>query len=211
MTRGQRLYDRWSRREWLLRRLYDLVFLGRQASLRAASADLLELSPGDTVLDVGCGAGINLHALRTRVGPRGRVFAVDYSGGMVRRARERVRAAGWENVAVARADAHRLPLPPETADAAYATMSVSAMERPEAVFAELRRVLRPGGRVGLLDARPFQERPWTVLNRVLVPLSRWATDWKPEADFLGAFREAFTDVRVSEHYAGTVVVAGGRV
>jgi phosphatidylethanolamine/phosphatidyl-N-methylethanolamine N-methyltransferase len=163
--RGQRLYDWWSRHGGLLGRLYDAVFLGGQARLRARSVAALDLSPGDTVLELGCGDGRSLHRLRTRVGPEGWVVALDYSAGMVRRARERVR--------------------------------------------EARRVLRPGGRMTVLDARPFGE-PWTPLNRLVVPVSRWATDWNPEADVPGAMAAAFGGVDLETHVWGTVFVASAR-
>ena len=206
--RGQRVYDWWSRHGDLLDRLYDVVFLGRQARLRARSVDALELSPGDTVVELGCGDGRSLHRLRTRVGPQGRVVALDASEGMVRRARERVREAGWANVHVLRADASRPPLAGPV-DAVYASMSVSAMSDPDAVVRGARRLLRPGGRMAGLDARPFGE-PWTPLNRVVVPVSRWATDWNPAADVPGAMAAAFGGVDVETWVWETVCIASAR-
>jgi len=207
--RGQRVYDWWSRHGDLLDRLYDVVFLGRQAQLRARSVGALGLSPGDTVLELGCGDGRSLHRLRTRVGSGGRVVALDTSEEMVRRARERVRGAGWVNVRVLRADAGRPPLSGPV-DAVYASMSVSAMSDPEAVARRAHRLLRPGGRMAVLDARPFGG-PWTPLNRVVVPVSRWATDWNPEADVSGAMAAAFDGVDLETWVWGTVFVASARV
>ena len=206
--RGQQVYDWWSRHEGLLDRLYDLVFLGTQARLRARSVDALGLSAGDTALELGCGDGRSLHRLRTRVGPQGQVLAVDYSEGMVRRARERVREAGWGNVHVLWGDAGRLPVD-SPVDAVYASMAVSAMPDPATVAREARRLLRPGGRMAVLDARPFEE-PWTALNRLVVPVSRLATDWNPEADVPGAMAATFDGVDLETHVWGTVFVASAR-
>ncbi len=206
--RGQRVYDWWSRHGGLLGRLYDLVFLGTQARLRARSVDALGLSAGDTVLELGCGDGRSLHRLRTRVGPQGEVLAVDYSEGMVRRARERVREAGWGNVHVLWGDAGRPPVEGPV-DAVYASMAISAMPDPAAVAREARRLLRPGGRMAVLDARPF-EGSWAALNRLVVPVSRLATDWNPEADVPGAMAVAFGGVDLETHVWGTVFVASAR-
>lgn len=206
--RGQRVYDWWSRHGGLLGRLYDVVFLGTQPQLRARSVDALDLSPGDSVIELGCGDGRSLHRLRTRVGSGGRVVALDYSEGMVRQARERVREAGWGNVHVLRAGASRPPVAGPV-DAVYASMAVSAMVDPEAVAREAHRLLRPGGRMAVLDAQPFGE-PWTALNRLVVPLSRWATDWNPEADVPGAIAAAFGEVDLETHVWGTVFVASAR-
>ena len=82
-------YGRWAR-------LYDLLAtrLPGVGRFRAAAADALDLSPGDTVVDVGCGSGAALPYLRERVGPDGAVVGVDLTGEMLARARERVARAG---------------------------------------------------------------------------------------------------------------------
>ena len=94
--------------------VYDLAdrwliqpFVGMQ-DLRGATVDALELARGDTVLDIGCGTGLNLPLLVATVGPEGRVVALDYSDGMLRRARTRVRRHGWRNVELVQGDAARL-------------------------------------------------------------------------------------------------------
>lgn len=210
MTRGQRVYDWWSRHGGLLRRLYDVVFLGRQARLRTETVDTLALSPGDGVLDVGCGDGINFSRLRADVGPSGQVVGVDYSAGMVAKAREHVRSAGWENVHVLRGDGQRIGVSTDALDAVVSTMAVSAMPRPERVAHEAARVLRPGGRIALLDARPFPQLPWSLVNPLVERFSAWATDWNPDADVVGALEATFGGVSVSEYVDGAVFVAVAR-
>lgn len=210
MTRGQRVYDWWSRHGGLLRRLYDVVFLGRQSKLRAETVDALALSPGDSVLDVGCGDGINFPRLRADVGPSGRVVGLDYSAGMVAQARERVRTAGWENADVLRGDAQQAGVVADAFDAVVSTMAVSAMPEPERVAREAARALRSGGRIALLDARPFPRLPWSLTNPIVERLSAWATDWRPEVDVIGALETTFGEVSVSEYVDGAVFVAVAR-
>jgi len=210
VTRGQRVYDWWSRHGGLLRRLYDLVFLGKQARLRRETVDALALSAGDSVLDVGCGDGINFPRLREEVGPFGRVVGLDYSAGMVARARNRVIEAGWENVHVLLGDAQRTGVGAEAFDAVVSTMAVSAMPEPERVAEEAARTLRPGGRIALLDARPFPRLPWSLANPLVEWLSAWATDWQPEVDVVGALETTFGEVSVSEYVSGAVFVAVAR-
>lgn len=208
-ARGRRLYDWWSRHPLALRALYGVVFLGREAALRRASVAALDLSPGDTVIEVGCGRGNSFERLREAVGPTGRVVGVDFSPGMTRAARDRVARAGWSNVHVVRADAARLPVCPDSADAVYAAMSLTAMPDVPRVVRAARDALRPGGRFAVLDARPFQHGPWRALNPLVVPLSRLATDWHPETDPVAAMRERFPTVSADETTGGAVVVAVG--
>jgi demethylmenaquinone methyltransferase/2-methoxy-6-polyprenyl-1,4-benzoquinol methylase len=89
-------------------------------------------------------------------------------------------------------------------------MSVSAVPDPAAAIEAVRGLLRPGGRLVLLDARPFQG-PLGPLNAVVVPVSRALTDWVPEVDLVGRLRATFEDVSVTDFNGGTVFVAVARV
>lgn len=203
--RGRRLYDRWSRGG--LRAVYAVAFLGRERAFRRRSVAALSLSPGDRVLELGCGPGNSLARLREQVGPDGTVVAADYSAGMVSRASARVRTAGWDDVHVVRADATRPPVGYATFDAVYASMSLSAMADPEAAVRAAAASLRSGGRLAVLDARPFPARPWTALNPVVVPVARRLTNWYPDVDVVAALERTFEGVSVETHVGGAVYIA----
>lgn len=207
---GRRLYDWWSRHPGLLRLLYAIVFLGRNRRLRRASVEALALEPGHRVLELGCGAGNSFAELREAVGETGQVVGVDYSGGMTSQAADRIHRAGWRNVHVVRGDAARLGLRAESFDAAYLAMSLSAMPDVEAVLAEADECLRDGGRLVVLDARPFQHWPWRMLNPVVVPLATRLTNWFPALDIPGALRRQFPAVSVRNWHGGSVYIAKAR-
>ena len=81
------------------------------AGIRVRTIARLALQPGDTVLDVGSGTGLSLPLLVAAVGPQGRVVGVERSSGMMALARERARAAGWQNVELIEAEMERAALP----------------------------------------------------------------------------------------------------
>jgi demethylmenaquinone methyltransferase/2-methoxy-6-polyprenyl-1,4-benzoquinol methylase len=201
------VYDWWSDHPGVLDLLYDLALLGREREFRRRSVDALELRPGERVLELGCGTGNSFAALRDAVGPDGLVVGVDASRGMVTSAAERIRRAGWENVHVVRGDASRPCVGADQFDAAYAAMSLSAMPDPGGVVDETATRLRPGGRLVVLDARPFQDRPWTALNPVVVPVSKWLTNWVPEVDLLDCLGRSFDSVAVTSANGGSILVA----
>ena len=148
-SRWAGVYDRLARRAPGIRRL------------RRAAIARLDLSPGDTVVDVGCGTGANLLLLRDRVGPDGTVVGVDFAPGAVRRARALVAREGWTNVAVCRGDATRLPL--DGADAVLATFLVGMLPDPAATVDGWLDGLDPS-RIALLDLARSHRLPGRPLN-----------------------------------------------
>jgi arsenite methyltransferase len=113
---------------------------------RRAVLDLLALTPGSDVVDIGAGPGFLAAEMAAAVGPTGRVHAVDPSESM--RALARSRGAVFE---ISDGSATALPLPDAGVDAAVATQVLEYVADIPDALAEIRRVLRPGGRVLLLD------------------------------------------------------------
>jgi SAM-dependent methyltransferase len=99
--------------------------------VREGCVDALSLTPGDTVVDFGCGPGVNLPALRRAVGPDGRVVGVDITGPMLERAGRRIDRQGWANVSLVRGDATRPPI--RDADAVLSTFVTSLFSDPAPV------------------------------------------------------------------------------
>jgi phosphatidylethanolamine/phosphatidyl-N-methylethanolamine N-methyltransferase len=210
MTEAGDVYDWWSRHPGALEVLYGLAFLGRESTFRRRAVETLSPSPGERVLEVGCGNGNGFRSLREGVGSAGAVVGLDASQGMVRAARDGIREAGWQNVHVVRGDAQRPPIPDGSVDAAYAAMSLSAVPDPARAIEAVGRTLRPGGRFVVLDARPFQRWPSRALNPLVVPAARAATDWVPEVDVPGVLRSEFASVDVASYHGGSIFVARAR-
>ena len=123
-----------------------------QAQLASAHAELLAraaLAPGEQVLDAACGTGLVAFGAARAVGPAGRVVGVDLSGAMVEAARRSARLRNVANVTFARMDAEALALPDASFDVALCALGLMYVPEPAAALRELRRVLRPGGRLVL--------------------------------------------------------------
>lgn len=116
--------------------------------IAAQSLALLHLSPGQSVLEVGCGTGVFLPLLAAVVGPGGRVVGIDHSPQFVAAAQERSAVAGVaEVVTVQEADAYQLPFADATFDAAHCDRVLMHLDDPTAALREMRRVVKPGGTV----------------------------------------------------------------
>lgn len=102
---------------------------------------------GSTVLDLGCGAGLDCLIAAQKTGPAGRVIGVDFSEAMLARARQAAREAGLTNVEFLLAPAETLPLSDGSVDVALVNGIFNLNPKREAVFQELARVMRQGGPV----------------------------------------------------------------
>lgn len=116
---------------------------------REATLERLALAAGERVLDVGCGPGLLAQSAAAVVGPQGEVFGVDLSANMVALAKRRCAHLPWTDFHVA--DAVALPCAAEHFDAVTCTQVLEYVPEVERALDELKRVLRPGGRLLLVD------------------------------------------------------------
>lgn len=117
----------------------------------------VEIRPGDTVLDVGCGGGIDTILAARRAGPAGRVIALDFLPEMLVRTTDAAAAAGLDNVEPLEGEMEAIPLPDGSVDVIVSNGVVNLSPRKARVLAECARVLRPGGRFCISDLTVEQD------------------------------------------------------
>ena len=109
------------------------------------------IDAGATVLDLGCGAGTDLLIAAQMAGPEGRAVGVDMTASMLARARESAGEVGLSNVEVHEALIESLPVPDASVDVVISNCVIDLVPDKDVVFAEIDRVLRPGGRLQVAD------------------------------------------------------------
>jgi SAM-dependent methyltransferase len=177
---------------------------------------IASLREGETVLDLGSGAGIDCFLASVRVGASGSVIGVDMTPEMLTRARENARKGGYENVEFRLGEIENLPVANDTVDVVISNCVVNLSPEKGRVFAEAYRVLKPGGRVMVSDlvlAGPLPER----LRGNQELLTGCITGAMPKDEYLEAIRSAgFASVQVEsesayvkyEHLSGLAREAG---
>jgi arsenite methyltransferase len=157
----------------------------------------IEITPGETVLDLGCGGGIDSILAARRTGPTGQVVALDFLPEMLDRTRSAAKAAGLENVETLEAEMEAIPLPDDSVDVVISNGVINLSPRKARVLAECARVLRPGGRLCVSDLTVEQDE---LPPDILTQPAAWAgciAGALAENDFVYKLsRAGFTDIEV---------------
>lgn len=171
---------------------------------RERLVDLLPLSPGDVVLDVGCGTGLCLPMLVDRVGPHGSVIAIDQSAEMLGLARRRIAENGWQNVTVIESAIEDADIP-VTADAALFCAVHDVIRSPQAVGNVVRH-LRPAGWIAAGGGK--WAPPWMVGVNVMVRATHdpFVADFEGFSDPLALVRRLIPDLKIVDLTGGYLAV-----
>jgi SAM-dependent methyltransferase len=125
------------------------------------------LRPGEVVLDLGCGGGLDVFLAAARVGPTGRAVGIDMTPEMIERARRNAARQGLANVEFHQSTIDRLPLPDGSVDCVISNCVINLAPDKAAVFREVYRVLKPGGRLAVSDIALKKSLPPEVSRDVM--------------------------------------------
>ena len=129
---------------------------------------LAELKPGETVLDLGSGGGIDVLLSARRVGPAGKAYGLDMTDEMLALARENQQKAGVENVKFLKGEMEHIPLPDNSVDVIISNCVINLSADKDRVLREAFRVLKPGGRFAVSDVVVRGDVPDQVRNSMLL-------------------------------------------
>lgn len=189
------------------------LFGYREWAYRRMAVEALHLKPGDTVVELACGTGLNFPLYQAEVGPHGRIIGVDLTDAMLAEAQERVRQNQWQNVTLVHSDALLYQFP-GTVNAVISTYALSLIPESAQVLKNSAAALVPGGRLALLELQVPENWPeW--LAKVAVNLMKpfavtdeWLArrPWKTIRKTVG---DLFSDMAMTERYLGlTYIIAG---
>jgi SAM-dependent methyltransferase len=126
--------------------------------------EFAEISKGDTIIDLGSGAGNDAFVARSIVGENGKVLGLDFAGAMLTKARNNVKKLGFKNVEFMKGDIEEMPFDDNLADVIVSNCVLNLVPDKEKAFSEMHRVLKPGGHFCVSDIVLSGELPKTLIK-----------------------------------------------
>ena len=159
---------------------------------------LASLREGETVLDLGSGAGFDCFLAANEVGPRGRVIGVDMTPEMIEKSRENARKGGYGNVEFRLGEIEHLPAADGSVDAVISNCVINLSTAKDRVFAEAFRVLKPGGRIMISDLVLSRDLPEPVAGSLAAYAGCIAGAVRRDEYLRLMEAEGFSDIRIEQ-------------
>ncbi len=208
MTEVKELYQKRARRYDLTANLYYLIGV-REWAYRKKAVEALALKPGMTVVEIGCGTGLNFPLVQEKIGPKGKLIGVDLTDAMLAQAQKRVERHGWSNVELVQSDAALYEFPPDI-DGIYSTFALTLVKEFDQVIKRGATALNVGGRWVVADFK--MPSNWLAkLAPLFVLLTRpfGVTMDLAERHPWESLEEHLQNLSMQELYGGMVYVARG--
>lgn len=202
------IYNKWAA-------IYDAslwsfyLFGFRVRAYRKAAVENLNLTPGDTVVDLGCGTGLNFGLLREKVGSNGSIIGIDLSDKMLRQAKNRADRLGWQNVTLVQADMAEYSFPPKT-DGILSTLALTMSPEYDQVIQQAADTLEPGKRISIFELKKPEQWPkWLVRGMIALLKSYGVRSDHTERTPWRSVENHFPRSEMKEYYFGATYVVTG--
>lgn len=187
------------------------IFGSRYLEHLAAAVDELGIEPGETVVDLACGTGLNFERILERIGDAGRLVGVDLTAAMLEKAAERVRRHGWKNVDLVHADAAVYEFPARVTRI-LSTAGITLVAEYDEVIARAARALPPGGRLVLYDFKIPEDWPeWHIQVQMRIRARFGQTRDLAERKPWESMARHFPIHRTRELYSGLAFLSIGEI
>jgi demethylmenaquinone methyltransferase/2-methoxy-6-polyprenyl-1,4-benzoquinol methylase len=184
-----------------------------QRAHRRRAVQALRLRPGDSVVEIACGTGLNFPSIEQQIGPEGRIVGVDLTDAMLAQAQHRIETNGWSNVSLVQADAAEFEFPTGV-DAILATYAHALLPESGQVIAHGAAALSAGGRWVVLDLKVPDNMPRWLAQLAIATVGRSASldEWivrRPWEAIHVAMQNTLADLSWTELFFGIAYLAVG--
>jgi len=189
------------------------LFGYREWAYRQTAVKLLKLQPGDTVLELACGTGINFPLFQRYIGSTGQIIGVDITDAMLEQAKKRVASQRWKNVTLMQHDASTYQISPKV-NAVFSSFALSLFPDTKRVLKNIANSLVPGGHLVVIELQIPKFWPsWlafaaVTLMRPFAVTEEWVAR-RPWETICATINEELGNVEVSENFFGLTYIISG--
>ncbi len=202
------LYRRRAGKYDLTANLYYIIGV-RESRYRKIAVSEMGLKLGDTVVEIGCGTGLNFKYLIKSVGSEGKVIGVDLTDKMLEKAKQRIQRNGWGNIELIHSDAADYQFP-NGLNGVISTFALTLMPEYEEIMKKASEALAPGGRMVIADLKMPEKWPkWLVRFGLFITKPFGVTLDLTERKPWEKMKRYFDIVRFNELYGGSLYIATG--
>lgn len=188
--------------------LYYLIGF-RESKYRKLAISKLSLSEGNTVVEIGCGTGLNFEYVLNYIGVQGKLIGVDLTDAMLEKAKQRVNKNNWSNVELIKKDAAEYTFP-KNINAAYSTFALTLVPEYEEIISNIEKSLQVGGKLVILDLKKPGKWPlWLVKLGVMITRPFGVSLDLANRKLWEVMEKYFANVEVQEVYGGFAYIAVG--
>ncbi len=184
-----------------------ITFLGRENKLRKLPVEKLELKPGDTVLDLACGTGLNHKFLEDIIRPDGKIIAFDYSNEMLTAAKQKAKENKWNNIVFIQGDAAQLSLDTKI-DGVLSTLGISAIPQHKKALKKAVNVLKDNKRISILDAQ-LPSGFWSIFNPIIAYVYKHWASWDYTKNIPEDLRQLISNTKTKRYNGETIYITYG--
>lgn len=189
------------------------LFGYREWAYRKMAVEALKLQPGDTVLELACGTGINFPLFQRYIGPTGRIIGVDITDAMLEQAKKRVVSHGWKNVTLIQHDASTYQIPSKVSGV-FSSFALSLFPDTERVLMNIANLLSANGHLVLLELQIPNFWPSWIASAAVALMKPFAVtnEWvarRPWETIRKTIKDAFDNIEVSERFFGLTYIISG--
>ncbi len=202
------LYRRRAKRYDLSVQIYRLFGFDVER-YRQDTVTALALGPGDLVVELGCGTGLNFEYVHQAIGPEGKIIGIDLTDSMLDVARDRVARRNWENVELFQADVAEWQMP-DGVVGVFSTLALTLVPEYAAVIGRASRALSPGGRLAVLDMKEPDAWPsWLVRLAAWMNMPYGVSLELADRHPWESIRKHLTEIQFREYFFGALYLAVG--
>lgn len=179
----------------------------RESHYRKQAIAELDLKPGDTVVEIGCGTGLNFRYLQQAIGENGKLIGVDLTDAMLEQAHDRIEENDWHNVELVERDAAKYRFP-DHLQGVFSSFALTLVPEFETVIERASNALAPGGRLVILDLKlPGNWPRWLISIAILITRPFGVTRDLAEREPWEVMKKYFPNTRVRQLYGGFAYIA----